>query len=163
MANENCNHVIISCPCYVWDDDFIREGTGPLSLFMQFLAHWVPMKAENKIWWELRLCFQWEWWPVPAKSKALAELLSDHTNVQQLWVWTKQHSSRERSNLIYVHHLISTLALKWWWVAMLVMCPVCQECQPLSQARDPACFCGCCWTRQIRSSHSVTSPNTRGV
>lgn len=109
----------------------------------------------NKVWWEWCLCCQWEWWPVPAKSKALAELLCDHTSVQQLWVWMECHSSREGLDLVV--SITSTLALPWWWVAVLVICPVPQESQPLSGERDPACFCGCCWTRQIPSFHFRTS------
>lgn len=114
MANGNHNHVIISCPWWVWDDDFFREGTVPSSLFMQFLAHQVPVKTENKIQWEGCLCFQWERWPVPAESKALAELLCEHTSVQQLWVWRKQHSPREGPNLIYVHHFHSCPEMMMW-------------------------------------------------
>lgn len=119
MANENSNHIIISCSCYVWDGDFIRKGTGPSSLFRQFLAHWVPMKAENKIWWEWCLCFQWEWWPVPAKGKALAELLCDHTRVQ-LWVWTKRLEGRTGSGLCPSVPLLPLSDGGWlcWWYAL---------------------------------------------
>lgn len=60
---------------------------------------------------------------------------------------------------IWFMPIISTLTLKWWWVAVLLMCPVPQESQPLSCEMHPACFCECCWTRQIRSSHFMTSAN----
>lgn len=150
MANGNHNHVIISCPCWVWDDDFIREGTVPSSRFIRFLAHLVLVKTENKIRWEWCLCFQWEQWTVPADSQALAELLCEHTSVLQLWFWRKQHSSREGPNLWFMS-IISTLALKWWWGARPAMRPAPRESQPLSPSRDPAWFCGCCFTKRIRS------------
>lgn len=64
---------------------------------------------------------------------------------------------------IWFMSITSTLALKWWWVAMLGICPVPRESRPPSLARDPGWFCGCCLRRQICSSHFMTSANLKGV
>lgn len=115
------------------------------------------MKTENKIQWELCLCFQWEQRPVPAESKVLAELLCEHTSVQQLWFWRKQHSSKEGLNLIYVHHFHfcpEMMMVSW-------DDDVPQESQPFSPSRVPDCFCGCCFTRQVCSHRFMTLTKPR--